>query len=161
MTNTKGVRRGTRYMFSRDFRKHGVEHLSTYYRSYKRGDYVDIKANGAFQKGMPYKVYHGRTGRVFNVTKRGLGVVVNKRVRGRIFAKRLCVRLEHVRPSKSRIEFLTRVKNIQAEKRAAKEAGKPLPRSKREPVQPRAGHVVSVKGTEIETLAPLRFEIVA
>lgn len=49
MTNTKGVRRGTRYMFSRDFRKHGVEHLSTYYRTYKRGDYVDIKANGAFQ----------------------------------------------------------------------------------------------------------------
>lgn len=50
---------------------------------------------------------------------------------------------------------------LQAEKRAAKEAGKPLPHSKREPVQPRAGHVVSVKGTEIETLAPLRFEIVA
>ena len=39
------------------------------------------KTNIHLQKGMPYKVYHGRTGRVFNVTKRGLGVIVNKRVR--------------------------------------------------------------------------------
>lgn len=81
MVNSKGIRRGTRYMFARDFRKHGVEHLSTYYRTYRRGDIVDIKANGAFQKGMPFKVYHGRTGRVFNVTKHAVGVIVNKRVR--------------------------------------------------------------------------------
>lgn len=80
MTNSKGLRRGTRYMFAKDFRKHGVEHLSTYYKIYKRGDIVDIKANGAFQKGMPHKVYHGKTGRVFNVTKSAVGVIVNKRV---------------------------------------------------------------------------------
>lgn len=81
MVNSKGIRRGTRYMFSRPFRKHGIEPLSTYYRIYKRGDIVDIKGNGAFQKGMPFKAYHGRTGRVFNVTKHGVGVIVNKRVR--------------------------------------------------------------------------------
>lgn len=81
MTNTHGYRRGTRYMFARGFRKHGVEPLSTYYRVYKRGDIVDIKGNGAFQKGMPFKAYHGRTGRVFNVTKHAVGVIVNKRVR--------------------------------------------------------------------------------
>lgn len=81
MVNPKGYRRGTRYMFARKFRKHGVEHLSTYYRVYKRGDIVTVKGNGAFQKGMPFKAYHGKTGRVFNVTKHALGVVVNKRVR--------------------------------------------------------------------------------
>ena len=43
MTNTKGYRRGTRYMFSRPFRKHGVIPLSTYMKIYKRGDIVDIK----------------------------------------------------------------------------------------------------------------------
>ena len=37
--------------------------------------------NGAIHKGMPYKVYHGKTGRVFNVTKRACGVVVNKQVK--------------------------------------------------------------------------------
>ena len=43
MGNTKGYRRGTRYLFSKKFRKHGVEHLSTYMKIYKRGDIVDIK----------------------------------------------------------------------------------------------------------------------
>lgn len=45
------------------------------------GDYVDIKANSAIQKGMPHKTYHGRTGIVFNVTRRALGVEVNKQAR--------------------------------------------------------------------------------
>ena len=30
------------------------------YRSCRVGDIVDIKANGAVQKGMPHKVYHGK-----------------------------------------------------------------------------------------------------
>jgi large subunit ribosomal protein L21e len=29
---------------------------------------------------MPHKFYHGRTGRVWNVTKRAIGVVINKQV---------------------------------------------------------------------------------
>lgn len=41
---------------------------------------MDIKANAAIQKGMPYKGYHGRTGVVFNVSKRALTVTVNKLV---------------------------------------------------------------------------------
>jgi large subunit ribosomal protein L21e len=43
MTNPKGYRRGTRDMFSRAYKKKGVEHLSTYLRTYKFGDIVDIK----------------------------------------------------------------------------------------------------------------------
>uniref|UniRef100_A0A915EP86 60S ribosomal protein L21 n=1 Tax=Ditylenchus dipsaci TaxID=166011 RepID=A0A915EP86_9BILA len=50
MVNPNGYRRGTRYMFARPFRKHGLEPLSTYYRVYKRGDIVTVKGNGAFQK---------------------------------------------------------------------------------------------------------------
>ena len=34
----------------------------------------------ALLQGMPHKVYHGRTGRVWNVTKRAIGVEVNKQV---------------------------------------------------------------------------------
>ena len=45
-----------------------------------KGDIVDIKGDGAIQKGMPHKVYHGTTGRIFNVTRRAVGVIVNKRV---------------------------------------------------------------------------------
>eukprot|EP00069_Balaena_mysticetus_P017590 bmy_10783T0 len=36
MTNTKGRRRGTCYMFSRPFRKHGVVPLATYMRIKKK-----------------------------------------------------------------------------------------------------------------------------
>ncbi|KAJ1347665.1 60S ribosomal protein L21 [Parelaphostrongylus tenuis] len=161
MTNSKGLRRGTRYMFARAFRRHGIEHLSTYYRIYKRGDIVDIKANGAFQKGMPFKAYHGKTGTVFNVTKSAVGVIVNKRVRGRIIPKRINIRVEHVKPSKCRQDFLNRVKANDEKKKAAKAAGQEVPVLKRLPVEPRKGHLVSTKDNKPELLAPLRYEIVA
>jgi large subunit ribosomal protein L21e len=45
------------------------------------GDYVDVKVNAAVHKGMPFKFYHGRTGVIWNVTKRALGVELNKTVR--------------------------------------------------------------------------------
>ena len=45
------------------------------------GDYVDIKVNPSQQKGMPYLAYQGRTGIVWNVTPRAVGVEVNKQVR--------------------------------------------------------------------------------
>uniref|UniRef100_A0A8C9GG87 60S ribosomal protein L21 n=1 Tax=Piliocolobus tephrosceles TaxID=591936 RepID=A0A8C9GG87_9PRIM len=78
MTNTKGKRRGTRYMFSRPFRKQGVVPLATYMRIYKKGDIVDIKGMATVQKGMPHKCYHDETGRVYNVTQHAVGIVVNK-----------------------------------------------------------------------------------
>ncbi|RUS78904.1 hypothetical protein EGW08_013347 [Elysia chlorotica] len=80
MTNPKGYRRGTRYMFARNFRSKGVTKLSRYMQVFKRGDIVDIKGDGAIQKGMPYKFYHGKTGRIFNVTPHAVGVEVNKQV---------------------------------------------------------------------------------
>ncbi|VDN60250.1 unnamed protein product [Dracunculus medinensis] len=160
MVNSKGIRRGTRYMFSRPFRKHGIEPLSTYYRIYKRGDIVDIKGNGAFQKGMPFKAYHGRTGRVFNVTKHGVGVIVNKRVRNRIIPKRINIRIEHVRPSKCRQDFLNRVKENEAKKLAAKNGGPRIPIA-RKPKEPMKAHLVKTKGNKPQLLAPVKFEIVA
>ena len=73
-----GLRSRTRDLFARPFRKKGYIPLTTYLRTYKIGDYVDIKVNGAVHKGMPHKFYHGRTGKVWNVTKRAMGVEVNK-----------------------------------------------------------------------------------
>lgn len=43
--NTHGVRRGTRYMFSKPFKKAGAEPLSTFMKVYKIGDIVDIKVS--------------------------------------------------------------------------------------------------------------------
>merc|ERR1719400_1621607 len=111
-------------MFSRAYKTKGVEHLSTYLKVYKIGDIVDIKGNGAFQKGMPHKPYHGKTGRVFNVAKQAVGVIVNKRVRGKILPKRIYVRVEHVKHSQCRQEFLDRVQANDAKKKAANAEGK-------------------------------------
>lgn len=163
MTNTKGYRRGTRSLFSRSFRKHGVEPLTTYLRTYKRGDRVIIKGNGAFQKGMPHKFYHGKTGRVFNVTQHALGVVVNKRVRHRILAKRICVRIEHVKPSNCRSEFLKRVKEADAKRADAKAKGLTTKLNlKRVPEQPRGAHLIRMNTINaLENLAPITYEFTA
>lgn len=75
-----GLRSRTRDLFKRGFRKAGYIPLTTYLRTFKVGDYVDLKVNGAVHGGMPFKFYHGRTGQVWNVTRRALGVEMNKQV---------------------------------------------------------------------------------
>ena len=163
MTNTKGVRRGTRYMFSRKFRTKGVIPLSTYMKVYKRGDIVDIKGNGAIQKGMPFKAYHGRTGRIYNVTPHAVGVIVNKRVRGRIIPKRINVRIEHVKHSNCRLDFLKRVEANEQKKKTAKETGIRLPETelKRIPKQPKEGRFISTKYNKVIDLQPTPYEFIA
>lgn len=64
-----------------------------------------------------------RTGVVYNVTPSAVGVIVYKRVGGRYLEKRVNVRIEHIKHSKCRQEFLDRVKENAAKKRAAKEKG--------------------------------------
>merc|ERR1712243_21686 len=132
--------------FSRAYKKKGVEHLSTYLKNYKMGEIVDIKGCGAFQKGMPHKSYHGKTGRVFNVSKQAVGVVVNKRVKGKILPKRISVRIEHVKHSQCRKDFLDRVHANEVRKKEQKVSGKTVV-CKRFPVDPRPGHVVRIKDT--------------
>jgi ribosomal protein L21E len=51
---------------------------------------------------VPHKYYHGRTGVVFNVSPRAVGVIVFKVVGNRYMEKRVNVRIEHVRHSKVR-----------------------------------------------------------
>ncbi|XP_073344502.1 large ribosomal subunit protein eL21 [Pagrus major] len=160
MTNTRGKRRGTRYMFSRQFRKHGPIPLSTYMRIYRKGDIVDIKGTGTVQKGMPHKCYHGKTGRVYNVTQHAVGIIVNKQVKGKILAKRINVRIEHVKHSKSRDSFLQRVKENEAKKMEAKQKGSWV-ELKRQPAPPRDAHFVSTKKNVPQLLEPIPYEFMA
>jgi large subunit ribosomal protein L21e len=92
---------------------------STYLQTYKLGDYVDIKGVGSVHKGMPHKYYHGRTGVVWNVTPRAVGVEILKRHRNRLIPKRIHVRIEHVSKSKCRENFLLRVKENDRKRREA------------------------------------------
>ena len=49
--------------------------------NYKIGDYVTIRVDGSKHRGMPHRVHHGKTGRIFNITPHSAGVLVYKRLR--------------------------------------------------------------------------------
>ncbi|KAK9450899.1 60S ribosomal protein eL21 [Limtongia smithiae] len=157
MGHSHGYRSGTRYAFARDYKKHGTLPMSVYLKTYKVGDIVDIKANGSVQKGMPHKYYHGKTGIVYNVTKSAVGVIVYKVVGNRYLEKRVNLRIEHVKHSKCRENFVKRVKENAERKKEAKEKGEPV-FLKRQPVLPREAHVVSSEGNAPVTLAPVAYE---
>merc|ERR1719233_161659 len=103
---------------------------------------------------MPYRYYHGRTGKIFHVVNRAVGVLINKRVRHRIMIKRIYVRTEHIRPSKCRTGFVERVKKNQKQAEEFKKTGVFIP-LKRQPKGPQAGYLVhlepgqKVKGLKI------------
>uniref|UniRef100_A0A7S1KPN9 60S ribosomal protein L21 n=1 Tax=Percolomonas cosmopolitus TaxID=63605 RepID=A0A7S1KPN9_9EUKA len=155
MTVSFGYRQGTRDKFAKRYKTRGNGSLTPYLVNYKLGDYVDIRMDGAHQKGMAHKHFHGKTGVVWNVTPRAVGIEVNKPVRNSIFRKRIYVRVEHVRPSRCREEFLERKEKFTNALRKNPEA-KPI---KRQPAQPRKGKQVKVSNTNIQTVHPVPFLI--
>ncbi|KAI9851051.1 MAG: hypothetical protein M1838_004577 [Thelocarpon superellum] len=157
MGHAAGLRAGTRYAFSRPFKQKGMIKLSTYLRQYKVGDIVDVKANGAVQKGMPHKVYHGKTGVIYNVTRSAVGVIIYKKVGNRYIEKRVNLRIEHVSLSRSREEFVRRVKQNAEKKKKAKAEGAHI-HLKRQPVMPREARTVSMKENKPETIVPVAYE---
>lgn len=183
MPGGRGYRSRTRDLFARAYKTNGYIPLTTYLRNFKIGDYVDIKAssrsaspfgkdggtsraipppssasnpqvNGAIHKGMPHKVYQGRTGIIWNVTKRAVGVEINKQVGNRILKKRIHVRVEHVQPSRCREDFLKRVKENDAAKKEAKAKGQKAV-TKRQPVGPRAAFTLT--NATMETVTPIPY----
>jgi large subunit ribosomal protein L21e len=147
----------SQYAFSRDFRQKGMIALNTYLRQYRVGDIVDIRTNGAVQKGMPYKVYHGKTGVIYNVTKSAVGIIIYKKVKHRYIEKRINVRIEHIFPSRSREDFLRRVKQNAEAKKQARANGTTV-EVKRQPALPREARTVSLTDTPPETVTPLPYE---
>ena len=106
---------------------------------------------------MPFKVYHGKTGVIYNVTKSAVGVILYKQVGNRYMEKRVNVRIEHIKLSRSREEFLTRVKENAARRRKAKEEGTTV-HLKRQPAMPRDARTVSAKDNMPETITPIPYE---
>jgi len=102
---------------------------------------------------MPFKVYHGKTGVVYNVTKSAVGIIIYKKVGNRYLEKRVNVRVEHISLSRSREEFLTRVKENARKRKEAKEKGESL-LLKRQPLMPRDARTVKMEGIETLTAIP-------
>lgn len=106
---------------------------------------------------MPHKVYHGKTGVVYNVTKSAVGVIIYKKVKHRYIEKRINLRIEHIQPSRSRDDFLRRVKENAALKAKAKSDGTTV-QVKRQAALPREARQISFKENRPETLAPVAYE---
>merc|ERR1712023_501682 len=158
-----GYRAGTRDLFSKKFRTKSYNpNLTTFMRTFRVGDMVDVIANPAQQKGMPHKFYHGRTGKVWNINKRAIGVEINKVHRQRQIVKRIHVRVEHVRPSRSQLGHLERIKSNEAKKAAAKKSGVKCPAEelKRQPKSARPGFKLELDKTfekKVHLLTPVAF----
>ncbi|KAH0508636.1 Beta-1,4-galactosyltransferase 4 [Microtus ochrogaster] len=60
-------------------------------RVYKKDDIVDIKGIETVRKRMPLKCYHGKTGRVYNMTRDAVGITASRQVKGKILAERINV----------------------------------------------------------------------
>lgn len=80
--------------------------------------------------------------------------------RNRIIQKRINIRIEHVKHSRCREDFLNRVKANELKKRLAKEKGEKVI-CKRLPKGPRLGHFVNAGGKEPELVEPIPYEFVA
>ena len=156
MTHAYGYRSGTRSKFSKKYRQHGMPKLSKLLTTYKRGDYVTIMADSAVQKGMPHQFYHGRTGVVYDVCPRAVGVKIAKRVRNREILKSFHVRIEHVKKSRCREQFLNRCReNARLQKEHKEKGGKDKLCLKRQPAQPGGG--LFVKNAKVTELSPIPF----
>ena len=84
---------------------------------------------------MPHHFYHGRTGTIFNINPRSVGIIIHKQVKQRKIEKRINVRVEHIRHSNSRLSFLERIKENELKKEEAKKAGQKIS-TKRQPEGP-------------------------
>jgi len=155
---SRGLRHGTRNLFSRGHREHGTLNTTTYLRTFRVGDYVDIKVNSSQQKGMPYLQYQGKTGIVWNVTPRAVGVEINKTIGGRIARKRIHVRIEHVQHSRCREDFIARRAANDKAHHEAKLAGKKIVTKRAVTGAPREGFELTNVKTEL--LTPIPYDIV-
>ena len=116
---------------------------------------MDIKVDSSIHKGMPFKHYHGRTGVIFNVNKRAVGITVNKLHNGRILKKNIHVAIPHVKHSKCRDQIIQRVKDNENAKKAVREGGDKV-NLKRENKQPKSGYVYK-SASAPTTIQPLPF----
>ncbi|KAF0973734.1 hypothetical protein FDP41_007121 [Naegleria fowleri] len=153
MPHSFGYRARTRHTFARPFRGHGLLSSKFFLTNFKLGDYVTVKVNSNEHKGMPHRTYHGKTGRVWNVTPRAVGVEINKTVRNRIIKKRFHVRMEHVVKSKCREDFLQRCKLNNAIALANKTSEKKQKFIKRLPAQPRPGFTLKLENV-VDVIPP-------
>ncbi len=62
MKHHGGFRRKTRSKFTKNYKTKGKISLKKFFQDFKEGDKVVLKAETAYQKGMYYPRFHGKSG---------------------------------------------------------------------------------------------------
>ncbi|ORD96774.1 RL212 [Hepatospora eriocheir] len=140
---SKGYRRRTRTLFSKDFGKKGLPNTTKILQQYKKGDYVDCKVDPSVVKGMPHKYYHGKTGRVFKVDKRAVGVEFFRQVGGKKIRRLVNARVEHLTLSECNSETKRLRQEHNARVIESRKTGEPIKVIKRQPTGPRCQYLLS------------------
>mmetsp|Transcript_40428 Transcript_40428/g.80984 ORF Transcript_40428/g.80984 Transcript_40428/m.80984 type:complete len:160 (-) Transcript_40428:1390-1869(-) len=158
MPRSNGKRSNTRDNHSRPNKLHGNPSNSIYLRNYKIGNLVDVVINSAIHKGLPFKFYHGKTGKIFKVSKSSLGVNIEKTIGNRKISKKVNVRIEHIQQSKSNIGFIEKkVSRDEIRRNQRKQPFKKIHLRETKGI-PIKKHVVSFK--KIKTVTPEPYCIV-
>merc|ERR1712230_295057 len=100
-----------------------------------------------------------QTGVIYNVTKSAVGVIIYKKVKHRYIEKRVNLRVEHISLSRSREEFVRRVKQNAELKKKSKTDGTHV-HLKRQPLMPREARTISMKDNVPETVVPIAYETI-
>lgn len=138
---SNGYRRRTRCLFKKDYKKNGNPTLTKTLQQFKVGDLVDIKVDPSVVKGMPHKYYHGKTGRVFNVNNRSVGIILYRNVGYKLIERHITARVEHLTLSRSNEDTKKRYAEYAAQ-RLVNPNAKPI---KRQPAGPKQAVTVSLK----------------
>jgi len=92
-TRIGGARRKTRSKMTKPRRAQGKISLTSYFKEFKPGDVVALKAEPAVQKGMYFRRFHGKTGLI---TKK-LGTCYEVTLKDQDKTKRLIVHPVHLK----------------------------------------------------------------
>lgn len=148
-----GFRRGTRTLFTKRFRHHGMPHVAKILEQFRVGDYVDCKIDSSVVKGMPHKYYHGKTGIVYNCNPHSYGVTFYRRVGGKFIERNMHIRVEHLSKSRCDEDSKRRYAEYREALAAARAKGEKILPNKRMPEGPKPAMSISKSGNTIIELA--------
>ena len=148
---SNGYRRRTRQLFRKGQREHGAPGTSKIMQQFRIGDLVDIKVDSSVVKGMPHKYFHGKTGRVFNINRRAVGIILYRKVGHKFIERHVNARVEHLTLSRSNEDMKRRYAEYEKLLAEARKEGREIKPVKRVPKGPLPAFSVSMKdNTPIE-----------
>jgi large subunit ribosomal protein L21e len=95
MTRHKGYRALTRSISRKPPRERGIRPLTSLLIQYSIGDIVDIKIDSSEHKAMPYRRFHGKTGKI--VEQRGNSFVIEVKDGNKV--KKVITNRSHFKPN--------------------------------------------------------------